>query len=236
MRRIVVLLVSALLLGLVAVRDADAQAGVVWVRGYPEVGQTGCVEYVAQWSDWSFTSTVWDCQGGVARVGSLTAVRGYPQRAANGCVEYVTQWSDGQYSWVPFSCPPGVAYPKSAAIGLQQLRVREPSPRGIESGIPVGPAPPAPSASGVTFTSVRGGRPGGTAAVSVQTAPFASCTIEYITPAGTRSVAQGLVPRTADAQGRASWSWVIGTATRPGTGTVTVTCNGVSARTGITIG
>ncbi|GIW06376.1 MAG: hypothetical protein KatS3mg060_1181 [Dehalococcoidia bacterium] len=232
-RRVLFAVLVLILGGAWSFETVSAQAGVVWVRGYPEVGLTGCVEYVAQWSDGSYTSTVWDCRGGVAQIGTLTAVRGYPQRAANGCIEYVTQWSDGQYSWVPFSCPLGVSYSKSAARGLQQLRLAPVAPAAPPAVVP--PAPPA-APSGVTFTSVRGGRPGGIAAVSVQTSPFASCSIVYFTPAGTRSTAQGLVPRTADSQGRVSWSWVIGTATRPGTGTVTVTCDGVSATTGISIG
>jgi len=92
------------------------------------------------------------------------------------------------------------------------------------------------AASGVVFVSVTGGPPGSTASVVVQTRPGAHCTIQYRTPAGTASQAQGLVPRDADADGRVSWSWKIGTSTRPGTGTVTVTCDGVSASHPITIG
>ncbi len=58
----------------------------------------------------------------------------------------------------------------------------------------------------------------------------------YVTPAGTRSTAQGLVQRTADDQGMAAWSWTIGSSTRPGTGSVTVTCGGQSATSPIQIG
>lgn len=83
----------------------------LWVRGYPEIGPSGCVDYVAQWSDGSYSGTPWDCgEGTIARRGDLTATRGYPQVADNRCVEYVTQWSDGSYTWVPFECPPGVTY------------------------------------------------------------------------------------------------------------------------------
>jgi len=90
--------------------------------------------------------------------------------------------------------------------------------------------------SGIVFVSVSGGPPGGTALVVVQTRPGAHCTIQYRTPAGTASQAQGLMPRDAGADGRVSWSWKIGSSTRPGTGTVTVTCDGVSASHPITIG
>jgi hypothetical protein len=94
----------------------------------------------------------------------------------------------------------------------------------------------ATTLGGVTFLSVVGGRPGQTASITVQTLPGASSSIAYVTPAGTASVAQGLVPVNADANGRATWTWLIGTRTRPGTGMVTVTCGGASASTGIAIG
>ncbi len=94
-----------------------------WVRGYPSRGNpqfnmtAGCVYYVAQWSDGTYTSTPWDCNPGVvARDGNRTASRGYPQIARNGCTEYVTEWADNRgnksWTWVPFSCPSGVWYPK----------------------------------------------------------------------------------------------------------------------------
>ena len=93
------------------ITPASAQDAIIWARGYPEVGPSGCVDYVAQWSDGTYTATPWDCGPGRApRRGDLTGSRGYPQLAANGCIEYVTQWSDGSYTWVPFSCPTGVVY------------------------------------------------------------------------------------------------------------------------------
>ncbi len=109
LRRLSALPVLALVVLLVLPRVASAQA-VTWTRGYPEIGPSGCVDYVAQWSDGTYTATPWDCRGGIAQRGDLTATRGYPQLAANGCTEYVTQWSDGSYTWVPFSCPAGVTY------------------------------------------------------------------------------------------------------------------------------
>lgn len=98
------------------------------------------------------------------------------------------------------------------------------------------PDPTPPAAGGVQFVSVQGARPGGTAQVTVQTAPGATCSIQYITPAGTNSTARGLETRTATTSGQVSWSWVIGSNTRAGMGMVTVTCGGVSGRTPITIG
>lgn len=112
MRRIMMALLASALVASMAIgaTSADAQ-GPTWARGYPEHGQSGCIEYVAQWSDGTYTSVPWDCVPGVvARRGAATANRGYPQLAANGCVEYVAQWSDGTFTWVPFECPPGVTY------------------------------------------------------------------------------------------------------------------------------
>jgi len=104
------------------------------------------------------------------------------------------------------------------------------------SAPPPPPAPPPPSASGVTFISVIGARPGGVASATVQTSAGALCSISYVTPAGTKSKAQGLTTTTAGADGTASWSWNIGSSTRPGTGTVMVTCGGASASAPIAIG
>jgi hypothetical protein len=96
-------------------------------------------------------------------------------------------------------------------------------------------APIPGSASGVQIASVSGARPGGTASATVKTTPGASYSISYHTPAGTASTAQGLTSRSADTNGMVSWSWNIGPSTRPGTGTVTVTCNGESTSSPIQI-
>jgi hypothetical protein len=98
-----------------------------------------------------------------------------------------------------------------------------------------GTAPLAPSA-GVAFTSVVGAGPGGVASATVRTAPRLPCSIAYMTPAGTTSRAQGLGTQIADADGVASWRWNIGTSTRPGVGTLTITCGGTSVSASITIG
>ena len=114
--------------------------------------------------------------------------------------------------------------------------------RGMPQRAPTRVAPTsAPTAqsqpsTGVQITSVTGARPGGSARVVAQTQPGASCSIAYTTPAGTRSTAQGLNSKTADSNGMASWTWSIGSSTRPGSGTVVVTCDGQSTTTTIQIG
>lgn len=112
-------------------------------------------------------------------------------------------------------------------------------PAPVESTPASGPAPtPAPpaQATSVTFVAVQGGRPGQSASVTVQTSPKAQCSITYYVPSGRVSTAQGLENKTAGSNGRVSWSWKIGTNTKPGTGSVEVTCNGVSASAPIQIG
>jgi len=92
-------------------------------------------------------------------------------------------------------------------------------------------APPVMSApSAPQFLAVHGATPGRAASVTVQAAPGATCTLGYRTPAGTSSTAQGLGPQTVDGSGIVTWSFLIGAATRPGTGTVTVSCGGAEER------
>jgi hypothetical protein len=83
---------------------------------------------------------------------------------------------------------------------------------------------------------VRGARPGQIANVVIETSPGAACGIRYVTPAGAVGEAWGLMPRTADGQGRISWSWFVSVDTRPGTGSVTVTCGQRSVSASLAIG
>jgi LysM repeat protein len=69
---------------------------------------------------------------------------------------------------------------------------------------------------------------GGNASVTIETSPGVTCTLDYVTPHGTVSIAQGLGTKMADANGECSWIWKIGTNTLPGIGTLTITANGVT--------
>ena len=106
-----------------------------------------------------------------------------------------------------------------------------PAPSGTATS-----TPPASLATTVRFISVSGAAPGGDAGATVQTSAGASCSITYVTPAGTTSTAQGLGSKSADGDGIASWSWRISGGTHAGVGTVTVTCGGDSVTAAITIG
>jgi hypothetical protein len=124
------------------------------------------------------------------------------------------------------------------AIATNWLDVFQRLPQRISAtSVPTSaPAPQPGSAGDVEITSVAGGPPGGRASVAVHTAPGASCSISYRTPAGARSTAQGLEPRPADSSGNVMWSWNIGASTRPGAGSVTVTCGGNTVSSPIQIG
>jgi hypothetical protein len=129
-----------------------------------------------------------------------------------------------------------LAVPQLAAVATTLAgadAAEEPDATQIPAATPT-PLPLAPITP--TFVSVVGGRPRQTASVTVQAAPGALCSIAYVTPAGTRSVAEGLVARRADGGGRVAWAWLIGAGENPGSGTVTVTCDGASASAEIVIG
>lgn len=73
-------------------------------------------------------------------------------------------------------------------------------------------------------------RQGADATIVVGTAPNAACTITVLYRSGA-SHAQGLVPKTANAQGRVVWTWRVGTRTTPGTWPIIVNCS-IGARSG----
>ncbi len=119
----------------------------------------------------------------------------------------------------------------------QQVLQRSAPGRPPTPAITATPNQAQPGQSGaVQIVSATGAAPGGRASVTVKAAPGSMCSIAYTTPSGTSSKAQGMGTKTADASGSVSWTWDIGPSTRPGTGTVVVTCDGASARSSISIG
>lgn len=145
--------------------------------------------------------------------------------------------------------PNGIELHPVLGLSVESSAVASPATPATAPGTVTAPssAPPAaatalqpvplPSSGEVNLVSVSGGGIGGTATLVVQAPPGASCTITYTTPAGTLSTAAGLVPRTANTSGQVSWTWTIGSSTRPGMGSVTVSClPGGSVTTPITIG
>jgi len=54
-----------------------------------------------------------------------------------------------------------------------------------------------------------------TASIQIKTAPNAQCAIEVTLPSGTISTSKDLSPKTADADGKVTWSWSISWNTKP---------------------
>jgi hypothetical protein len=116
-------------------------------------------------------------------------------------------------------------------LGAEQLKAKYPN------GAPASSIPPTVSTTNrVIFASVQGAAPGKIASVIVQTGSNVLCSIVYTAPPGSVSEATGLGNKNANEYGIVYWSWLISANTKPGTGTVTVVCNGVSATSPITIG
>jgi micrococcal nuclease len=138
--------------------------------------------------------------------------------------------------------PPDVACSQAFVAAEREARSSQvglwaPAPVASQPTPTQAPPPPAPGSSRqVQIVSVTSPvAPGGTATLTARAWPGALCSIRYVTPSGNVSTAQGLIPKTAGSDGSISWTWVIGSRTRPGTGEVTVTCDGVSASTAIEI-
>ncbi len=137
--------------------------------------------------------------------GSVTLAQAQEEIATNWLAVYVT---------LPGAISP---LPQSA-----------PTSSSTEAAQPTQPQP-AVAASGFTLNQLTSPVPrGGSASAAIQTSAGAACSIRYVTPSGNRSTAQGLVTETADADGVCAWTWRIGSSTKPGTGTVTITANGVT--------
>jgi hypothetical protein len=88
-------------------------------------------------------------------------------------------------------------------------------------------APPAPVASlSVSIANLPASvSPGVNATLAALTAPGATCSASVRYASGTVSAAVGLKPQpVAGSSGGVSWTWKVGTSTKPGTSTATVSC------------
>jgi competence protein ComEC len=134
-----------------------------------------------------------------------------------------------------YSFSTGVTPPPSTPTPTPATPTPTPTSSSTATPTPTSTATPG-GGGGVTITSItRPIKRGLSATLTASTYASANCTIVYVTPSGTTSSAAGLSPKTADPAGDVSWMWTIGGSTTPGTGTVTVTCNGQSASTPIEI-
>lgn len=123
-----------------------------------------------------------------------------------------------------------------SAAPAPQPTPASPPPPPPSQPTPTPPPPPPPQPRQLTIVSLTSPvKAGATARLTAQAWAGAGCTITYITPSGRTSTAQGLIPKTAGPDGAVSWSWTIGSNTSPGTGSVTVACDGITATAPITI-
>lgn len=92
--------------------------------------------------------------------------------------------------------------------------------------------------TGVQIISIAaiGAEPGGVAQAEANVTPGAVCDLDYRTPAGTESEAEGLSEQTAGADGKLRWEWRISPNTETGSAEVTLTCGDASETLVITIG
>lgn len=163
---------------------------------------------------------------------------GYEDAGTLGSAELVALLAAGRQPTAVRQQPPA---PEQAAPAPPTEAEQPPQEGGEAGGIPArGGSQQTPTPreqlQGPRFTSVQGAQPGGTAMVSVQAPAGATCSIAYRTPAGAASTADGLGQQTVPANGTATWSFMIGSNTQPGIGSITVTCGNTTINTTIQIG
>jgi hypothetical protein len=107
-----------------------------------------------------------------------------------------------------------------------------PLANGAAGASPTPKPTPRPTAVGasatlsVRFVSLPGPAvPGSTGSMTAKTLPGATCAAKVTWPSGTVSAAAGLKPTpSASSDGLVSWTWNVGSTTKPGTATASVTC------------
>jgi hypothetical protein len=135
-------------------------------------------------------------------------------------------------------------YPDAGAIGSAQLLAALSVPAdGGDAGVastppeqpPAAPprtsARPASIAAAPRFQTVSTVAPGGSASVTVLSAPGATCSLRYQPPSGAATV---IGQQTADANG--SMTWTFGVGNQAGVGTLSATCGEFSSNNSIVIG
>jgi hypothetical protein len=105
------------------------------------------------------------------------------------------------------------------------------------SSAPVSPssAPAAIPQPEITITKQPGTvSAGSNASISIQGSPNTSYSITVVYSSGT-STAAGLEPKTSNASGNVSWTWKVGTRTKAGSYSITISGGGVIKRTSFTV-
>jgi hypothetical protein len=214
----------SLMVALITTQSPTSATNQTGCQNFPETGYQVCGRFLEYWR----------ANGGLAQQGYPISIifdeRNADPPAGDGKVHRVQYFQRARFeehleNTAPYDVLLGL-------VGAEQYKGRYPNG-------PTNPlyTPPATTVatSFVNIITVQGGPPGGTAYVLAKTNAGVTCSITYLTPAGTISQAQGLENKAADGNGEVAWSWKIGTNTRPGTGSVDVSCGGATATAGITI-
>lgn len=120
---------------------------------------------------------------------------------------------------------PAVAVTPPASSAPASSKPESQAPKPASSAHAPAPAPtPAPASLSVTGSGLNVS-PGQIASVTAKGAPGAPASIEVIYSSGP-SKAAGLVNKTTDGNGNVSWSWKVGTKTKPGNYPIYITIGG----------
>jgi len=122
---------------------------------------------------------------------------------------------------------PTVTQKPTATETVLTAETSYPQPTKISSAIPTLTPTPTPTPEGLTLEIVLITSPvlkGDNASLTAQTAPGAQCQITVYYKSGP-SKAKGLDPLVADASGKATWTWKVGSATTAGNWRIVVKAN-----------
>ena len=113
-----------------------------------------------------------------------------------------------------------------AYYGIALAPVTATAGPSVTSGVSAGPSASPVASMSVKISSLPASvKHGANATLIAVTSPGATCTASVTYASGTVSAAAGLKPvRTAASTGKVTWTWKVGTSTKPGTSTATVSC------------
>jgi hypothetical protein len=129
------------------------------------------------------------------------------------------------YYGIPLGASPTNPLPTAAPTAAVTAPPKTAPPKTAPPATPIVTSPPVASLF-VTITALPTSvAPGADATLVAVTSPGAKCSASVTYASGTVSTATGLKPTpVADSSGKVSWTWKVGSSTKPGTSTAEVTC------------
>lgn len=120
-------------------------------------------------------------------------------------------------------CGTSQASPRSGVLGASSSPSERPAATPRPRPTPL-PSVDANALSVKVTDRTKSVRRGGTASVTIKTAPRAQCGITVTYPAGP-STARGLEPKTAGSGGMIVWKWKVTSTTKKGTWPIAIVCS-----------